>query len=383
MNGTRWLEEVLLRLLCADTSVPPGQHEVPPGDPRIRAAVAETIAPLVEELGPDEVREHPSGDLSARFGPPGDDGLLIQTYVVAQHGDPEASPRVEDEPGTTRRRRVAVGPGASQHKGATASALAALRGRPRLLRPVWLAVNTEGRSSHDGSRRVLDELDVRAAHAVLAVGTDLTVRVANRGRVDVVITVPGKAHHSSAPGAGRSPLEVGADVIVALRDLPVPPPDPDLGPALVTPYRITASPVAPHTVPSRVEVVVDHRLLPPDTPQAAVGRVREHLVGRHGLPVEVTAGPAMLPARVDEGAPVVRALVAGLAAARVSGRPAVGVSTATFDAGYGCAKGIPTCMFGPGRRELGAGLTDPERVAVADVAAGARALTHALTTLCA
>lgn len=383
MTGTHWLEDVLLRLLVADTSVPPGRHEVLPGDPMIRAAVEEAVRPLVEELAPDEVREHPAGDLVARFGPRGDDGLLIQTYVVAQHGDPDASPRLEDEPGTVRRRRVAVGAGASQHKGATASALAALRGRPRLRRPVWLAVNTEGRSSHDGSRRVLDDLDVRAAHAVLAVGTDLTVRVANRGRVDVLVTAFGEAHHSSVPGAGRSPLDVAADVVVALRSLPVPPPDPRLGPALVTPYRVTASPVAPHTVPSRVEVVVDHRLLPPDTPQAAVERVREHLVVRHGLPVEVTAGPAMLPARVDEGAPVVRALVAGLAAARVAGRPAVGVSTATFDAGYACAKGIPTCMFGPGRRELGAGLTQPERVAVADVAAGARALGHAVDGLCA
>lgn len=371
-----WLGDALLRLLAADTAVAPGEHEVRPGDPRVAAAVRDVVRPLVEELGPDEVRAHPAGDLAARFGPPGDDGLLVQTYVVTQHGDPAARPRVEG--------RTAIGPGASQHRGAAVAALAALRTRPtRLRRPVWLAVNTEGRSSHDGSRRVLDDLDVRARHAVLAVGTDLMVRVANRGRVDVVVTARGAAHHSSVPGATRSPIDVVADVIVALRTLPVPEPDPELGPALVTPYRVTATPVAPHTVPERVEVVVDHRLLPGDTPERAVAAVREHLVGRHGLAVEVGAGPAMLPARVAPDEPLVRALVGGLAAAGVTDRPAVGVSTATFDAGYGCAKGIPTCMFGPGRRELGAGLTAPERVALADVAAGAAALTHALTALCA
>lgn len=376
-----WVEDLLLRWLGADTSVPAGGHEVLPGDPRVAAAVRDVLRPAVESLGPDEVREHPAGDLAARFGPPSGDGLLVQVYVVAQHGEPGAPVRVADEPGSGR---VATGPGASQHKGAAVAALAALRDRPRRLRrPVWLAVNTEGRSSHDGSRRVLDDLAVPAAAAVLAVGTDLTVRVANRGRVDVVVTARGEAHHSSVPGAGRSPLDVAADAVVALRTLPVPEPDPDLGPALVTPYRVTAHPVAPHTVPARVDVTVDHRLLPPDTPERAVAAVREHLVGRHGLPVEVSAGPAMLPARVAPDEPVVRALVAGLAAAGVSGRPEVGASTATFDAGYGCARGVPTCMFGPGRRELAAGLVAPERVAVDEVVAGARALAHAVTALCA
>ncbi len=59
--------------------------------------------------------------------------------------------------------QVLVGQGANQNKGPMASALAALAIRPDALqRPVLLAVNTEGMSSHGGSGRVIDDLGVAA-----------------------------------------------------------------------------------------------------------------------------------------------------------------------------------------------------------------------------
>jgi len=175
-----WLRELLLALLRTSTEVPAGQTQILPGDPRIVRAVDETIAPIVEALGPDEVRRHESGEVAARFGPESEDGLLVQTYIVSQHAnlmdDPHGARIVDGAEYGLVPGPCAVGQGATQNKGPMASAFAAVRARPaELARPVWLVVNTEGMSSHAGSRRVLDELGVRAAWGIVAFGTDLRV----------------------------------------------------------------------------------------------------------------------------------------------------------------------------------------------------------------
>lgn len=64
-----------------------GETEIQPGDPRIVAAVDQVVRPLVEQLGPQEIRRHDAGDTAFRFGPEGDAGLLIQTYIVSQHAN--------------------------------------------------------------------------------------------------------------------------------------------------------------------------------------------------------------------------------------------------------------------------------------------------------
>jgi acetylornithine deacetylase/succinyl-diaminopimelate desuccinylase-like protein len=202
-----------------------------------------------------------------------------------------------------------------------ASAFAAVRARPaELARPVWLVVNTEGMSSHAGSRRVLDELGVRAAWGIVAFGTDLRVSLGNRGRVDVQVRVAGRSSHSSQPWLGTNPIEGAADVIRALRSIPTVDPHPDLGPATTTPYGISCFPVAPHTIPERATIVVDRRLLPGGTAEDAVVEIREHLIKE--LPdttVVVEPGVSMLPAAVDPHAPIVTSLLEGIERATRSG----------------------------------------------------------------
>lgn len=250
--GPDRLTQNLLTLLRTPTEVPAGAHELHPGDARIVSAVEEVVVPRIAELGPDELRRHPDGDVVARFGPAGDDGLLLQTYIVSQHGNLMSEPhdaRVEDGGPYGIAGPVARGQGANQNKGPMAAALSAVAQRPATLRrPVLLTVNTEGRS-HDGSRRIIDEVGTRAAAGVLAFATDLKVSVANRGRVDVQVVVPGSSCHSSQPHLGVNPIERAADVVHALRSTPLPMPHPDLGPATATPYQLSFSPVAP--TPSR------------------------------------------------------------------------------------------------------------------------------------
>ncbi len=129
MGAQETMIDRLLTLLRTSTEVPEGSHEIHAGDPRIVSAVDEVVMPMIEALGPNQVERHSDGDLVARFGPPGDDGLLIQTYIVSQHGnqmdDPLVGGLVDGKsfgvPG-----KVAVGQGANQNKGPMAAALAAL-----------------------------------------------------------------------------------------------------------------------------------------------------------------------------------------------------------------------------------------------------------------
>lgn len=378
------IEGLLGVLLATDTAVPAGETEIAPGDPRIRAAVDEVLVPLVEQLRPDEVRRHQDGELAARFGPARDDGLLVQTYVVSQHGNLMADatrPQVVDGAELGLEGPAVVGQGASQNKGPMAAALRAVAARPTDLdRPVWLTLNLEGRSSHGGSRRLLDDLGVRAAAGIVCVGTDLAVSVANRGRADIVVEITGASAHSSQPWLGRNPLEGVADVITALRELPLPADDPDLGGVTATPFGVQTWPVAPHTLPVGARVVIDRRLLPGEDPDAAVAAVADHLAGLdHDL--AVTAGEVMLSARVDPASPVVTALVEGLRAVR--GRDGQIVrSKNTFDAGWACHRGIPTVMFGPGRRHFDAGVTAAEAVTLGDCEDTTEALLHVIRTLC-
>jgi len=368
-----YLTDTLVSLVGTDTSVPTGSTEILPGDPRLCETVTGTVLPMIEALGPDEIRQHPCGDIAARFGPDTADGLLLQTYIVSQHGnlmdDPHEA-RVVDGSTLGLDGPAVVGQGANQNKGPMAAALAAVRELGSLRRPVWLTINCEGRSSHDGSRRIYRDLGVTAAHSILAFGTNLRVSLGNRGRVDAVVTVRGESSHSSQPELGRNPIPPAAAVVGRLADLPLPQPHPELGPATATPYQFQCTPIAPHTLPSSVRVVVDRRLLPGEDPAAAIDALRGHLAGVWP-DLDVEAGASMLPALVDPDAPVVSAL----------GAPTM-YSRNAFDAGYGCSLGVPTVMFGPGRRDFGAGVVAAEAVSISDCRTATAALASAARILC-
>ena len=380
-----WMRDVVVDLLRANSQVPAGQTEIQPGDATIATVVSDVVLPRIMQLRPAELRQHPCGDIAARFGPAGDDGLLLQTYIVSQHAnlmDAGKAGTVVTDDGLLQAR--VLGQGASQNKGAMAAALAALRALPDDLdRPVWFTVNTEGKSSHDGSRRILDDLDVRAASGILAVGTDLRVSLGNRGRVDVKLTVEGISSHSSQPWLGANPIEDAADIVRCLRSLPLPDRHPILGPVSATPYQFVCHPVSPHTIPAQVRLIVDRRLLPGELPEKAVEELQTHLAGavpQARLGVEI--GEIMLPAVVEQDAPVVGALRQGLRSSGIVDDSTFW-SMNTFDAGYACSRGIPTVMFGPGhRRFTGTEMLGDDSVSIADMWTAVDVLRYGIRTLC-
>jgi succinyl-diaminopimelate desuccinylase len=374
------LEATLVRLLRTPTGVPPGRTEIGPGDPTIVAAVREVIRPMVENLSPSRLDEDGDANLVARFGPNPDAGTLVLVYVVSQHANEMAEPlagRIVDGGPYGLEGRCALGQGATQNKGAMAAVLGALGDLPHLRTGVTLAVNTEGRSSHGGSRAIIDGLGARGGWGLVAIGTDLRASIGNRGRVDIRVEVLGESAHSSQPGLGANPIPVAAEAVRRLETLPLPPPHPNLGAASATPYQFRCEPIAPHTIPRRAEVVVDRRLLPGEDPDQAVGAVRAALPRAEGIEIRAEAGAMMWPALVERDHPAVAALIAGV---RATGRESEAFySLNAFDAGYPCRAGMPTVMFGPGRRWFGgAGLLADDVVALDDCGIAAEAIRAAI-----
>ena len=175
-------------------------------------------------------------------------------------------------------RELWLGLGASQSKGGLAAVCAAiallqdqgveLGGR------VLVGACSEGGSSHESSTVLYEALEPLPAGAVLTVGTDNRISLGNRGRVDVVVEIPGLAAHSSSVELGRNPIPVVAEVQRRLETLVLDPePHPLLGRRTLVQYKLTCGPIAPHTIPAWCLLVLDRRLLPGDAPDDAVAEV--------------------------------------------------------------------------------------------------------------
>jgi succinyl-diaminopimelate desuccinylase len=342
------LWRLFARFVEADTSVRPGETRVDARDERLREFMTAVAAPELEQLGASITLDK-ANNLLARFGPDTGNELLFVAYPATHHGN-----EMEEPLSPRERDGLWIGLGASQGKGGLASICAAVaRMREEGIDPagrISVAVSSEGSSSHASSEVLYRSFERLPAGAVLVVGTGNRISLGNRGRVDVVVRVEGRATHSSAAGPGDNPIPVVAEVLRRLEVVPAAAAaHPQLGSASLVSYRLECGPIAPHTIPAWCELVLDRRILPGETPTAAVSEIEEALAG---LPITVTRAATMLPALVEPDAAVVTALQAG--ARETIGRPLETLYRRdTFDAGYPCALGVPTVMCGPSTTDFG------------------------------
>jgi acetylornithine deacetylase/succinyl-diaminopimelate desuccinylase-like protein len=349
-----YLVETLVRLMAVPTEVPLGADTLmEPDHPKLVRYVRELVRPELRRLGAHDLLDAGRNNLVARIGR-GSSGrsLLLMLYTVTQHHNLMAEPF----PGTIANGRAwghdepcAIGQGVSQNKGHLAAMLAALK----LLRDegidlagrLYVGINNEGRSSHACSEAILAAIGEQPDAAVLLTKSDLGIQLGNRGRVDAVVTVRGKAGHSSRPHLGLSAIDGANEVINRVRALRLPGEHPILGGRHAVVYQVTYAPLAPHTLPETARLLIDRRLLPGDHPDEAVAEIRAAIGDLSPYEVTVERGVYMLPSLVEEDAPVVRQLQAAHRA--VLGREARAYySPGTYDAGGPSAAGIPTVMFG-------------------------------------
>lgn len=339
-------------------------------DPQVQSFIGDVVAPLAEQLGLRGRRDR-MGNLLVELGPrTSDRRLMLMAYAMThpanRMADPFAGELIEDASG-----RHVRGRGVSEQKGALAAALAAVKtaaDRLALRGRLMLVVSTAGETGrHDAALAACEALGSLPTLAVIALGTGGRVALANKGRIDVLVTVRGAATHSSMPWSGVDAIRGARRVLDRLDGIPLGGTHPHLGAATLTATSLRSWPEATHTLQDEVRLTLDRRLLPGDDPDAAFAEIAA--AADIGAPWEITTerGPFMYPAEIAPDGVLMRTASAGCRRVGLA-PPATFYSHGALDAGLFCAKGAEAAMWGPGAVEQWH--SDDERIAAADLIAG-------------
>jgi acetylornithine deacetylase len=341
-------------------------------EPQVQSFIAEQVVPLVQTLGLPWRRD-PMGNLLVELGPErAEKSLMLMAYAMthpaSRMSQPYAGELIEGAGGAFVRGR-----GVSEQKGSVAAALAAVKtaaDRSKLRGRLVFTVSTAGETGrHDAAISICDALGFNPKIAIIVIGTTGRVALANKGRVDVIVTVRGKAAHSSTPWAGVNAIEGARRVLDRVMALDVGGSrHPGLGRATLTPTAMRSWPEATHTVQDEVRLVFDRRLLPGDDPQAAFATVAAAADIGEPWSVKTEFGPFMYPAEIAQDRVLMRAVNNGCRRVGLASPPTFH-SHGALDAGYFCFKGGEAAMWGPG--DMDQWHSADERIAVPDLIDGA------------
>src|SRR5262245_53351533 len=352
---------------------PSPQTELFESEPQVQGFIADTVIPLVKELDLP-FRRDKMGNLIVEIGLKRDDrSLMLMAYAMTHPANRMKSPFAGEliENGGMRFIR---GRGVSEQKGSLAAALGAVKAAATNLKldgRLIFTVSTAGETGrHDAAESICAAVGAIPRAAVVVIGTTSRVALANKGRIDVIVTVKGKAAHSSTPWAGVSAIEGARKVLDKVLALGAGDnKHPGLGQATLTPTAIRSWPEATHTVQDEVRLVFDRRLLPGDDPQKVFTAVKA--AADIGAPwsVETVFGPFMHPAELPEQRPLASAIRKGCEGEKLPS-PATFYSHGALDAGYFCAKGAEATMWGPG--DMDQWHSEDERISIDELQSGAR-----------
>ena len=333
-------------------------------EPLLRAFIDTAVAPRLGPLGAARLRRDPMGNLLAEFGAgPGRHLLLVTNAMNQPQADMDNAYAgdVRDGAAFGIDGPVVLGKGASEQKAVLAAVLHAFEvvaamGRSVAGRVSLLCCVSGESGSHEAIACAMAHFGLSADMALIG-GADMKLSLGNRGRADIAVTVTGAPCHSSRPERGANAITGAQAVLAALAaGHAPPPPHPQLGPATLTVTGLRSGPVSSHTVQDRVEITLDRRLLPGETPEAAFAAVAALLAPLDGmpdpvsgLPLGVTAelGPAMHPSLIAADSALARTLARSFR--DTLGRPVEMIhATNAFDQGYLNLHGIPAATWGPG-----------------------------------
>lgn len=341
-------------------------------EPQVQSFIGERVVPLVQELGLPWRRD-PMGNLLVELGPQrADKSLMLMAYAMTHPANRMANPfagEVIEDAGEAYVR----GRGVSEQKGSLAAALAAVKtaaDRLPLRGRLIFTVSTAGETGrHDAAISICDALGFAPRLAVIVIGTTSRVALANKGRIDAIVTIRGKASHSSTPWVGVNAIEGARRVLDRVMAVDVGGnKHRGLGQATLTPTAVRSWPEATHTVQDEVRLVFDRRLLPGDDPQAAFAAIAAAAEIGDPWQVKTEFGPFMYPAEIAPDG-VFMAAVNGGSRRMGLPSPATFHSHGALDAGFFCFKGGESAMWGPGAIEQWH--SEDERIAVSDLLTGA------------
>jgi putative selenium metabolism hydrolase len=219
-----------------------------------------------------------------------------------------------------------------------------------------------------GMEYLLQQGTVRPAAVIIGEATSGDLCIGHRGRAEILVELHGLAGHASAPERARNPIELLPHVLPVLQAFAAQLPRNDiLGPSTLAATALETLPRSRNVIPDCVRIILDWRVLPGLTPDAAVSQVRNALrsVGpaADGLRIDVqlsserqrsytgrerdrpmfTPGFLLAPEH-----PVVQA--ASAAITRATGQtPTIRPWTFATDGGHACGvHGIPALGYAPG-----------------------------------
>ncbi len=353
---------------------------------RVRAFIREAVHPELPEKGFDRVFSDSGGSVGWWLsGAQAHDAetrtpLVLCAYAGNFPAESMPDPYVPKEVDGTdygQRGTCLWGRGSCEQVGALAAAIEAVRsfaeGQSKALRlPFLFLVNTAGETgSHEAVTAFFDEAgtssEIISGDAIIVMGTGNEVCLGNKGRVDVSVEISGRSCHSSTPDLGLNALDPLAVCLGRLKDVPLPPADPDLGPVTLVATKAETFPKASHTIPDRAELILDRRLLPGEEPGPAVDGIRDALGDVSPAGLEVQGGKFQYANKVEPDATLPQAAEAAVARLRGASNPFY--MNAALDAGYFYVRRHDAICLGPGDMRLAH--TDAEMVSVEDVIEGA------------
>ena len=198
---------------------------------------------------------------------------------------------------------------------------------------------------------------------VLGEPSDLEFKLGHRGRIEMLVQLPGRIAHAAKASLGENALYNAARFLAKLERCPLPSGGP-LGASTATPTGLTTSPGGANVVPGSAEITVDYRNVVEDEPQAAVARLEALdpravvIIGEEEAVSENGKVHYRFP-RINEAylapqeAPVVEVARRSIRETlERCGRPfSEGVWWFATDAPYLSAGGTPVVGFGPGEPE--------------------------------
>ncbi|MBB4664449.1 M20 family metallopeptidase [Conexibacter arvalis] len=377
----------LLRQLVAVESTNPGTQEAAMADAveaQLRGVEGIALARVETLPERDSLAAVVAGTAAGAFAGP---RVILNGHLDTVPVDDPAGWSVPPFAGELRDGHV-YGRGACDMKAGLAVQIALLRraaARRERMRGTLIGHFAVGEECGEPGTRSLLEAGFGGDVGVVLEPTSCRVATAARGLCHLRVRIAGRSVHASTAGAGDNPiwrlpavLEAVAAHRAALAERGHP-----LLPAPSCEPTVVRAGVKANAVADALELTLDRRLLPGETPAGALEELRAHLAaagaGDPGWAVEAQLLPgAFPPAEIAVDAPFAARLRAAAATVRAEPGPqppAYGTPFAS-DVGHLVEAGIEAVTFGPGRIEH-CHCAD-ERVPVADLLDTAVALSRAL-----
>jgi putative selenium metabolism hydrolase len=333
-----------------------------PGLSGAEGEVADRVEDAMNALGFRSVFRDELGDVVGFVGPQSEKtALLLDAHMdvvpVAGkwHMDPFGGEIVDGR---------LYGRGSTDMKGALAAAIcgaAAAAKSGRLSRQVAVSATVLEETLEGAALGAVVE-SVRPEQVVICEPSNLTIKLGQKGRAEILLTVEGIPAHAAFPARGKNPILLAAKGLAALDKIELPK-DPFIGEAILVATEIISDPYPSISlIPSQVTVRFDRRTLPGETEEVILDQIlnvlkriddrafslavtRDRVRAYTGKAIEA---PRLFVAwKVEKDIPLVKAAEAGVIAAGLA--PEFGSwGFCTNGSETAGKRKIPTIGLGPG-----------------------------------